>query len=164
MATSTLTPLAFASPRELTKAYLRLTADVAPNSNAILNGVWAPEVGYTNTIAQTTNQLIWTLIAGRHYSLEMWPYATGVGSGNYAFWEWRTTAGALIPATAMGGIAYGPAGREEMGACIRCDITPSVNVDVCVWTATTSGVTTLSGESSSRSTSAYCIELPSRTF
>jgi hypothetical protein len=164
MAVSTLTPLAFASPRELTKAYLRLTADIAPNTGAILNGIWAPEAGAVNTIAQVGTQLVWTLIAGRRYYLEMWPYSTGVGATQYAFWEWRTTGGIQLPATAMGGIAYGPAGREEMGACIRCDITPTVNTDVCVWTVTTSGITNLSGESQSRSTSAFCNELPVRTF
>jgi hypothetical protein len=165
MAVSTLTPLAFASPRELTKAYLRLTASITPTAGGILGGVWAPEAtGYNNTIAQIGSQPALTLIAGRHYCLEMYPYMTGADAAEYDFWNWTTTSGAVLPATAMGGMAYGPAGREEMGATIKAMILPTVNTDVCIWTHTVAGTVALEGESISRSTSIFVYEIPTRAF
>jgi hypothetical protein len=167
MAVSTLTPLAFASRRELTKAYLRLTADIGlvSSSVAALLGVWAPEAGYTNTISQVGTSPALTLIANRHYRLELWPYTTAVDANEYDFWEWRTTAGIALPATAMGGAAYSSAaGREEMGACVVAHVLSPTNIDVTVWTSSISGAKTLSAESASRSTSIFVYELPVWAF
>jgi hypothetical protein len=146
--------------------YWRLTIGFTAAAGANLQGAWAAEAGFTNTVQQVTlgGLPVFRLKAGRWYNLELYPYTTGVGSGLYDFWEWRTVAGALLPATAMGGTAYAALtglSREEMGAVVKGWVRPTIDTDVTVYCSNVSGGQ-LSAENASRSTSIFINEMPSK--
>jgi hypothetical protein len=146
--------------------YFRLTAGITAVAAANLQGAWAAEAGFANTIQQVSvgGLPVFRLKAGRLYNLELYPYITGVGAGLYDFWEWRTVAGVALPATAMGGSAYASAtglSREEMGAVVKGWVRPTIDTDVTVYCTSVSGGS-LAAESSSRSTSIFINEMPSK--
>jgi hypothetical protein len=152
--------------RDPEMGYFRLTAGITAVASANLQGAWAAEAGFTNTVQQVTlgGLPVFRLKAGRWYNLELYPYTTGVGSGLYDFWEWRTVAGAALPATAMGGSAYAAVSglsREEMGAVVKGWVRPTIDTDVTVYCSNVSGGS-LAAESGSRSTSIFINEMPAK--
>jgi Protein of unknown function (DUF2793) len=149
--------------REPEIGYFRLTADLSSfTGGTALGGTWAAEAGFANTVQQVTpgGAPVFRLKAGRWYELELYPYFTGIGDAEYHFWSWRTAAGVVLPATAMGGSAYlSGTSREEMTGVVKAIVRPSIDTDVTIWTDSVA-TSTLSAESSSRSTSIFIKELP----
>lgn len=145
--------------------YWRLTAGITAVGGANLQGAWAAEAGFINTVQQVTlgGLPVFRLKAGRWYNLELYPYTTGVNAGAYDFWEWRTVGQVILPATATGGSAYASAagGREEMGAVVKGWVRPTIDTDVTIYCLNVSGGT-LAAEGSSRSTSIFINEMPSK--
>lgn len=161
----TLTITTKALPDVLTSAYLRLTADLTGTSlSGNLGGTWAAESGYTNTISQSASSAPgFILKAGRWYELEAHLYATGVDASEYLFINWyNVTDAADLPATQMGGAAYdqATAARETMSNVVKAWVKPTKDIEVRLRIQTWNGTFTLSAESTSRSTSLWCKELP----